>query len=58
VTIGLLPEQLREQYDFSFTERDERFLNRISNASRKIHPYLPGLVRYSPKYRKAQRHMR
>ena len=67
VAVGLLREPLRGQYtelleqNYGFSiseERNERYIDRVTSFSRAIHPHLPDVVRFSPKYRKARRQMR
>jgi uncharacterized protein (DUF2236 family) len=64
VAVGLLREPLRGQYaevledKYGFSipeERNERYLDTVAQISRSIHPYLPDVVRFSPKYRRARR---
>lgn len=55
ITIGLLPKELREQYGFSFSPREQKRLDQVSSISRKIHPYIPPKLRFSPEYLKARK---
>jgi uncharacterized protein (DUF2236 family) len=49
VSIGLLPERLRREYQFSWDQRRERRLRRLAAFSRRIRPLLPSLLCVSPK---------
>jgi uncharacterized protein (DUF2236 family) len=53
LTVGLLPETIRHQYDFSFYDWEARLLHGFGTMSRTIVPLLPGLIRYVAPYRRA-----
>ena len=49
VSIGLLPERLREAYHFEWGERQERWLCRFAALSRRIRPLVPGALCANPR---------
>ncbi len=49
VSIGLLPERLREAYNFSWSQKKEERLRRLAAFSRRIRPLLPSVICVSPK---------
>ncbi len=56
LTIGLLPEELREQYELPWSTRDQKAFVYFAATSRKIHGaqiarLIPDRVRYSTHYR-------
>jgi uncharacterized protein (DUF2236 family) len=44
VGIGLLPARLRDAYQLSWTQKQERRLYRLASISRRIRPWLPDVV--------------
>lgn len=55
ITVGLLPEKLREQYGFSWQIWEEKILSGFSSGMQKIVPFLPRQLRYVPDYQRTQR---
>ncbi len=55
ISIGLLPKALQEQYGLTWSENDQRFLDRVSATTRRIIPHLPDIIRFSSKYRRGRR---
>ncbi|HVZ12239.1 MAG TPA: oxygenase MpaB family protein [Patescibacteria group bacterium] len=58
IAVGLLPEELRNQYGFTFSSWEQYMLDKTADVSRKIHPYIPDRIRFSPFYLNAQKKMR
>jgi len=54
LAVGFLPPEIRLQYGYRFRDWEEHLLNRFCGFSRAVVPWLPGVVRYAPEYRKAQ----
>jgi len=48
VSIGLLPERMRREFEFRWSDRRERLLNRAASASRTLRGHLPSIVCSSP----------
>jgi uncharacterized protein (DUF2236 family) len=48
VGIGLLPERLRSQFSFGWTERRESWLARAAAASRRVRGHVPSILCSSP----------
>ena len=48
VSIGLLPERLRNEFGFKWTRRRDRWLARMASASRRVRGHLPLIVCSSP----------
>jgi uncharacterized protein (DUF2236 family) len=46
VTVGLLPEKIRDAYGFPWSPRRERSLRIVARTIRTLLPALPGIVRY------------
>jgi uncharacterized protein (DUF2236 family) len=55
VTRGLLPQQLREAYGFSWNERSERRLDRLASITRTLLPWIPARLRFVPNARAAEK---
>lgn len=55
LTVGLLPDPIREQYGYAFPAWEERVLRLFLRTTRQIVPRLPGIMRYVPLYRRACR---
>jgi uncharacterized protein (DUF2236 family) len=55
LTIGLLPEAVRQAYGFEWTERDARALRRWTTGLRLIVRMLPAVLRHWPLARKHRR---
>ena len=50
ITVGLLPEELRSQYGFSWNPAEQKILDIIAAICRQVNPYIPDKLRFSPKY--------
>lgn len=48
VGIGLLPERMRREFGFRWSDRRDRILNRTAAASRKVRGHLPSICCASP----------
>jgi uncharacterized protein (DUF2236 family) len=48
VSIGLLPDRMRREFEFRWSDRRERLLNRAAAASRTVRGHLPSIVCSSP----------
>jgi uncharacterized protein (DUF2236 family) len=55
ITIGLLPARIREQYGFTWNDRDEARLGRWVRLVRRVHFWLPRFVREWPLARRQDR---
>ena len=55
MTIGLLPDRLRQAYGFTWTERDERALAAWSGRLRRLRRVLPDRLALWPEARRAER---
>ncbi len=55
VTIGLLPEKLREKYGLEWSDRRERAFASLSKVIRAIHPLVPAVIRVVPNARRAEK---
>ena len=44
-SIGLLPDAVREQYEFAWSEDDARKLDRVTTVIRRVRPMLPSQIR-------------
>lgn len=56
IAIGLLPENIRNQYGFTWNPLKQTFLDTTANASRLIYPHiLPDNIRFSSGYRNARK---
>jgi len=53
LTVGLLPEMLREAYGFHYTHWEEMALSAFCNGTQRLVPHLPNTVRYVTQYRRA-----
>lgn len=53
LTIELLPARLREEFQFSFGERERRSSRRALRWVRRIHPHLPTALRFVGPYNEA-----
>jgi len=49
VTIGLLPEPIRDGYGYRWTDRRQRLLDRGLVAAASVYPHLPHALRQAPK---------
>jgi uncharacterized protein (DUF2236 family) len=54
LAVGLLPPEIRVQYGYTFRGWEGRLLRGFCGISRTVVPWLPGVVRYAPEYRRAQ----
>ena len=55
LTVGLLPDPIRQQYGYTFHPTEQKLLNIAQKTTRHLVPRLPSLIRYVPPYRRAQR---
>ena len=55
LTIGFLPDALREQYGYSFGKHEAKLLNGFCATSRAMVQWMPPFVRYVAPYRRAMR---
>ena len=53
LTTESLPPRLREEFQFSFGEREQRSSGRALRWIRRVHPYLPAAVRFVGPYNEA-----
>jgi uncharacterized protein (DUF2236 family) len=58
VTRGLLPQQLREAYGFSWNQRSEKRLDRLAAVTRMLLPWIPAPLRFVPNARAAEKMIR
>jgi uncharacterized protein (DUF2236 family) len=49
VGIGLLPQQLRDEYGFRWSDRHEQLLRQLAKLSRQVRVFLPDILCVSPK---------
>jgi uncharacterized protein (DUF2236 family) len=49
VSIGLLPERLRNAFGFDWNEKKERRLNQLAAASRRLRPLIPDVLATNPR---------
>jgi len=57
VTIGLLPETIRNQYGFSWSPQKQTFLDTTAALSRRVYPSIPDRFRFSSGYRNARKRL-
>lgn len=55
MNVALLPETIREQYDYQLAEWESSLIQRTFALSRMTIPRLPGLIRFVPQYHRAMR---
>ena len=55
VTIGLLPEKLREKYGLEWSDRRERSFANLAKTIRTIRPLMPSVIRIVPNARRAEK---
>lgn len=53
ITIGLLPENIRSQYGFSWNPLKQTFLDTTAAVSRQVYVHIPDSLRFSSGYRNA-----
>jgi uncharacterized protein (DUF2236 family) len=57
-SVGLLPDAIREQYEFTFGSREQAMLERACKLSRNTIQYIPKAMRFVPEYHRAMRLLR
>jgi uncharacterized protein (DUF2236 family) len=57
LTIQLLPSRLREQFELTFGEREQKTAERRVRWLKRIYPKLPATIRYVGPYNEARRRM-
>lgn len=58
VSLSVLSPALRRQYGISWSARRERGVERLAQASRRVVPWVPSVLRHVPQARAAQRRVR
>lgn len=60
ITIGLMPVELRDQYELQWNKTDQKLFDIFAATSRKLHTsrlsqFIPGSIRFTKNYRKSLR---
>jgi uncharacterized protein (DUF2236 family) len=58
VSFDALPDEIRRQYGIRWSPARARGVDRLAALSRRALPYVPGIVRFAPQARAAQRRVR
>lgn len=58
LTIGLLPPRFREEFDFSYSDRERVAGERALRWIRRLYPRLPAMLRFVGPYQEVQQRMR
>lgn len=58
LTVGLLPPEIRTQFGYTFSEREQRLLHLFCRGIQTFVPVLPPVVRYMGEYQRALRRLR